>query len=379
MDKKKICIIASVPNGIISFWKTNIDKISNKFDVYIVANFENKDIFNDLKIKDAKSIRIERHPSIFKELNTINELTHYFKQEKFNGFISMSSNASLVASIAGWKAKIPFRARIFTGQIWANKKGISRMFFKLIDRVTVLLNTHFLVDGKSQQNYLIQNGILKIKQSCVLANGSICGVDTERFKPNPEIREIERKNLHIEDSDIVFAFMGRINRDKGTFELLEAFNRLVGEEKHVKLLLIGNNEGIDNNIFNKYSNIRYGINLICYGFTKAPYNALQAGDVFCLPSYREGFGMSVIEAASLELPVIASDAYGLKDSFINGVTGLCCKMKNVESLYEAMKQLYKDNNLRKKMGKAGRDRIIKDFSMDMVSDAWLNYFSKNIK
>ena len=376
--KKKLCIIASAPAGIISFWKTNIEKLTTLFDVYVVANFEDEKIFEELKICGAKSVTIERRPSVVSGLRAVRELKQFFKEKRFDGFISMSSNASLVAAIAGRMAGIPFRCRIFTGQIWAHKKGLSRMFFKMIDKFTVLMNTHLLVDGKSQQEYLIDNGILKEQQSIVLANGSICGVDVNKFSPDINRRKEERTKLGLKDSDVVFTFMGRINRDKGTYELLDAFNRLAEFKDNVKLLLIGSNEGVNDETFKSYPNISYGKNLVCYGYTKTPYYALQAGDVFCLPSYREGFGMSVIEAAAVALPVIASDAYGLRDSFVDGTTGLKCRVKDVETLYNAMKMLYDDEDMRTSYGRAGRERVEKMFSMELVSNSWLDYFKANI-
>ena len=143
--------------------------------------------------------------------------------------------------------------------------------------------------------------------------------------------------------------------------------------------MIGSNEGVNDETFKSYSNISYGKNLVCYGYTNTPYYALQAGDVFCLPSYREGFGMSVIEAAAVALPVIASDAYGLRDSFVDGTTGLKCKVKDVETLYNAMQKLYDDEDMRTSYGRAGQERVEKMFSMELVSKSWLDYFKTNIR
>ena len=172
--------------------------------------------------------------------------------------------------------------------------------------------------------------------------------------------------------------MGRMNREKGIYELLGAFDCLAKDNQDVKLLLIGANEGIPDETFKSYPNIFYGKNLICYGVTRTPYNALQAGDVLCLPSYREGFGISVIEASAVGLPVIVSDIYGLRDAYEDGVTGLKCKARDVDSLYEEMKKLYDDKELRISFGKAGRERTKKLFSMELVSNAWLDYFKTNI-
>lgn len=377
-SKKKLCIIASAPGGIISFWRTNIEKLAPYFDVYVVANFTDETIFNGLCIKGAKSVNIERRPSIASGLEAVKELVQYFKQMQFDGFVSMSSNASFVAAIAGKIARVPFRCRIFTGQIWANRTGMSKIFLKMIDRFTVWANTHLLVDGRSQQKYLIEKGILKEGQSGIIANAAICGVDVEKFIPDANRRREERAKLGLKDSDVVFIFMGRMNREKGIFELLEAFNRFVKDNKNAKLLLIGSNEGISEKVFKAYPNIVYGENLVCYGYTKTPYYALQAGDVLCLPSYREGFGISVIEASAVTLPVIVSDIYGLRDAYEDGVTGLKCKARDVDSLYEAMKTLYDDKDMRISLGKAGRERTKNLFSMELVSNAWVDYFKTNI-
>ena len=377
-SKKKLCIIASAPSGIISFWKTNIEKLAQYFDVYVVANFKDETVFDGLCVKGAQSVNIERRPSITSGLGAVKELVRYFKKMQFDGFISMSSNASLVAAIAGKIANVPFRCRIFTGQIWMNRTGLSRMFFKMIDRFTVLVNTHLLVDGKSQQKYLIENGILKEGQSGIIANAAICGVDVNKFSPDADKRREERSKLGLKDTDVVFIFMGRMNREKGVYELLEAFNRLAGEHENAKLLLIGRNENVPEEVFKSYPNVVYGDNLLCYGYTKTPYYALQAGDVLCLPSYREGFGISVIEASAVTLPVIVSDIYGLRDAFDDGKTGLKCKPRDVDSLYEVMRTLYNDKDLRVSLGKAGRERVKELFSMELVSNAWVDYFKTNL-
>lgn len=373
---KKICIIASSPKGIRSFWRTNVEKIATQYDVYIVANIDgnNKDDLSDLKIKGVKNISIERRPSIIKDIKAVWALYRYFRRMQFDAFISMSSKASLISSLAGFLAHIHIRIRIFTGQIWANKRGFSRLFYKFIDNITVFLNTDICVDSKSQREFLVDNGILKRDKAVVLANGSICGVDIDRFKPNPILRTEERNKFGIKDNEIVFAFMGRVNRDKGIYELLKAFDKLCKQYNETRLVMIGNTEGILECEFSLYQNIKVNQNLILYGYTSFPERALQIADVFCLPSYREGFGMSVIEAASIGLPVICSDAYGLRDSFVNDKTGLMCRVADVDTLYWCMLEYYLHKEKRITHGNNGRVRVMNDFSMELVSNAWLNYF-----
>ena len=375
---KKVCFIASSHIGIASFHKTNFERISKEYAVYVIANFEDKTVFEGLQIVDAFPVHIARRPTVIDNIKALIAMRRIFKQQRFDCFISQTSNASLLASIAGYSV-VPHRIRIFTGQLWANMHGLKRLFFQTIDRITVALNTDILVDGKPQRQYLVENGILSSGQGTVLANGSICGVDTTKFVPNERIRIKERDKIGVTDDTVVFTFMGRVNRDKGIFELLEAANRFFAEVDNAALVLIGNMEGLTPSILTQYPNLRIGKNVILYGFTKEPYNALQLSDVFCLPSYREGFGMSAIEAASLSLPVICSDTYGLQDSFVPKVTGLQCKVKDVESLYDCMKQLYQNKALRQELGANGRIRVIEKFNKELVSTAWLQYIQRILK
>ena len=377
--RKKICIVTSVPGAIKSFWKTNIDAISQRHNVYIVSNFDNNTNFDGIKIINAKSIAIERKPSIIKDIKALWEVYKYFRRMKFDAFISMTDKASLISSIAGFFSRIPVRVRVFTGQTWAQKKGISRLFYQIIDKITVFLNTHSCVDGKPQRLYLEENGILKSGYATVIANGSICGVDIDRFIASEDVRIGERTRLNIHNDDIVYTFMGRINRDKGIFELLGAFNKFCVNHKNAKLVLIGGFDGLNNDILSKYHNIRVGDNVILYGYTSSPEKSLQISDVFCLPSYREGFGMSAIEAAALNLPVICSDAYGLADTFVENKTGLKCKVADEDSLYQAMKLYYNDSQMRYQHGQAGRERVVQLFSMKLVAQEWSNYIDDLMK
>ena len=169
-------------------------------------------------------------------------------------------------------------------------------------------------------------------------------------------------------------FLGRLNKDKGIDELLLAFNILSKENNDVYLLLIGVDE--DNYIskLDEFDNIQPNINFHYYGKTTVPEKVLQAGDVFCLPTYREGFGMSVIEASCLGLPVICSDTYGVMDAMLDDITGLRCKVKDMNSLYERMKRLSTDSNLRHRLGMNGRERVLKRFSGKFITKEWVKLY-----
>ena len=108
--------------------------------------------------------------------------------------------------------------------------------------------------------------------------------------------------------------------------------------------------------------------------TQEPHNMLKASDVFVLPTYREGFGVSVIEASCVGLPVITSDAYGVVDASVHGVTGYHVPVGSVNELQEAMEKLYFDKSLREELGKNGRERILREFRSEVVANAWLDFY-----
>ena len=373
--KKKICFVVSRPGTAVSFFKTPMEKLKGEFDVYLVANIASAEEIADLPLVGYKSIKIERRLNICADVKALWHLYNYFRQEKFYVVHSMASKPSLLMSIAGAMACITHRIRTFTGQIWCNMHGLKRFLFKCVDRITVALNTELLADGFPQARYLIEQKILKPSQIKVLANGSICGIDTERFHYDEKVRGLVRKELGVEEK-VVYVFLGRLKREKGIWELFEAFNNVVTKCPKAHLLLVGKDEERCQSWIKGFPNLKENSNITFYGYTSRPNDILMASDVFCMPSYREGFGLSVLEASCLGLPVICSDIYGMEDTFVEGVTGLRCKVQDDITLAECILKLYDQPELREKLGKNGHDRVVKDFSRELVTNAWFDFYKE---
>lgn len=377
MEKKKICFVVAIPGSAEAFLRDHIAALQAKYEVHLVANFpegyDGRNYFNGVIYHQ---IPIQRKIQIWYDLKALYALFHLVKKEKFESIHSVTPKAGLLTACAGWLARVPNRIHIYTGQVWATCTGFKRILLKTMDKIIALLDTLLLVDGESQRQFLIQEGVLRLQNSQVLAYGSIAGVKLDRFIISPEIRRKERKRFGLKDDDICYIFLGRLNHDKGIGELFQAFDQLASECPKSKLLLYGmDEEGYDPQA-DSYSHIKRGENYFYPGLTSQPFNALQAGDVFVLPTWREGFGMSVIEAQGLALPVITSDAYGVVDASVEGETGLRCKVGDPTSLYEAMKEYYDHPELIKKHGEAGRKRVIEKFDNTIVSQAWLDFYDE---
>ena len=374
MKVRKICFVVASPYSALSFLKDHIKILSAEYDVYLVANQEIKEVINSLNIKNFKCIHIERNINIKSDIKAVLDLHHFFEEEKFDVVHSVTPKAGLITSLAAYWANIPHRIHIFTGQVWATRHGIMRYLLKWMDRIIVKLDNHILVDSEGQRQFLIRNRIVSEENSMVLGDGSICGVNTNNFIPDKEVKSRVQKELQIPEDKIVFVFMGRLNRDKGIRELLTAYDRICNTHKNTFLVLFGNDEGNYQDTFSQYTNIKNRTNFLYYGRTDRPYEMLQVADVFVLPTYREGFGSSVIEASCLGIPVICSNAYGVMDAMVDNKTGLRCKVADVDSLYQCMEKLSMNPSLRQELGNNGRERVLKYFSNDRLTKLWVDFY-----
>ena len=374
MMKKKICFVVAASTSADGFLTEQIIRLRERYDVYLAANGNYGDEWKNVDVNDFFSFPIQRKISIWNDLKAVLILTRYFRKMQFDAVHSITPKAGLICALAGFFACIKHRSHTFTGQVWATRKGVMRFLLKSLDWVTAHLDNHVFADGEGQRRFLVKEKVVKDEKSSVMANGSICGVRVDRFEPSTEVRCQKRKELGFSEDKIVYVFMGRLNKDKGCYELLEAYNELVLECPNAFLLLFGHVEEDVEKHFKDYVNLKVDENIRFGGFTNEPNNILKACDVFVLPTHREGFGVSVIEASCVGLPVITSDTYGVVDASIDGVTGLHVPVGDAAQLRKAMARLYNDKMLRETLGANGRKRILEEFRSDVVANAWVEFY-----
>ena len=376
MKRKKICFVVPSIGTARVFLKNHIEELSVYFDIYLVTNVLEEEMIylSNVPIQEIKHVKITRRISLINDLRTLLHLCSYFKAMRFDAVHTLTPKVGLLGILASRLVNVSNRIHIFTGQVWHTKKGVYKYFLMFLDRFTVWNSTHILVDGQSQRQFLIKNRIVLESNSFVLGKGSISGVDTNRFIPNAIIKKEVRDELGINENEVVFMFLGRMNTDKGINELAEAFNSLRNKHANVRLLLVGGDE--ENMTPVVKQKIKDSESVIFYGVTPVPERLIQACDIFCMPSYREGFNVSVIEASLLEKAVICSDTYGLMESIIENKTGLRHKVADVDSLYMAMEKLFYDKNLTESLGQGGREYVLENFSAKTISEKWVEFYLK---
>lgn len=361
--------MATVPFAINVFMRAHVDALSRDYDVTLLTPGTRADLKPPLGAHiQWIEVPLERKISLIVDLRTIVHLWWIFRREKFDVVHSIMPKAGLLTMVAGRLAGVPLRLHTFTGQVWATRTGLTRRLLRRLDRVLVDNATRVLADSHSQRQFLIDNGVARPSAIEVLGDGSVAGVDAERFCYNAEARRIIREHYGIPGDVVLFLFLGRLTRDKGLLNLSQAFALAAEQDPAHHLLVVGpDEEGLET----EFAELgrRYPGRVHRAGFAERPEDYMSAADVFCLPSHREGFGSVIIEAAAIGVPSIASRIYGVIDAVEDGVTGILYEPSDSRALAEALLRLAGDAELRRRMGTAARERTVAKFSEARVTGA----------
>ena len=372
INRKSICFVATVEFAVSAFLLSHLKELSKYYDLTVIVNLKNPKFLIDKKLDiNLVNINFSRDVNIVSDLISITQLVYLFIIKRYDAVHSITPKAGLLAMVASFVTFIPVRVHCFTGQVWATKSGLSRLLLKLIDKIIGTLSTHNIIDSKSQYNFLVKENILHKDKSLVFGSGSVSGVDLGKFKPNRKVKLSLRKKLKISPNSFVFVFLGRLNSDKGIYDLINSF--ILADLKSAYLLLIGpDEEDVAYKFKGKQSNIIFS------DITSSPQDFLAISDVLCLPSYREGFGNVVIEAAATGVPSIVSNIYGLTDAIVKNKTGMVHEPSDVEEIVRLMIALFKDRKLVTNLGDAAKKRAISEFDSKILVKYWKDFYSHKL-
>lgn len=350
--KPRIGIVVASPFALNAFLRPHLERLARTFSITVYVNVRDMGVAPDV----APDISVTHFPvmrkiSLLADAAAFAKLLRLLRRERFDMVLSMTPKAGLLAMVAAFAARIPRRIHYFTGQVWANRRGAGRYLLKELDRLTAACATHVLADSPSQRDFLVAEGVVGPRRIRVLADGSVAGVDLDRFCPDTAQRASLRKALGVPGDAPLLLYVGRLARDKGVMDLLAAFQRLRRAWPELMLLLIGPD---DDGLEAKFQGIA---GILRSGYRTDVERYMQAADIFCLPSYREGFGLVLIEAGAVGLPVVASRIYGVSDAVVDGETGLLHRPGDVPDLATCIEKLLGDEALRVRLGDNSRKRV----------------------
>ena len=373
-SKKKICFVSTVPTSLIIFMRPHILMLSKYYDVTLIANGSNKDFIGILNDNiHFIPLRIDRKVKLLGDLSSLVNLFFIFYKEKFDVVHSLMPKSSILAMLAAFFSGVPHRIHTFTGQVWANKSGLKKFSLKTLDKIVANLSTNLLADSFSQRDFLVKERIVARKKIKVLANGSVSGVNLNRFKFDRNMRSTIRNKFNIASTSIVFLYLGRLNKDKGILDFAYAFSEIACSATEIHFMVVGKDEeGVDSDLIEILYNCKNQFHRI--PFTNHPDEFMSASDIICLPSYREGFGSVLIESAAVGLPAIASNIYGINDAVVDGETGILHEPKNHTEIKRAIMTLSNNNKLRTSMAIKAKSRAQQYFSEKLVVNAMRDFY-----
>jgi len=372
----RIVRVTTLPFFVLHHLEGQIRRlVAEGHEVHVVTSaIEGFDRIASLGVAGVVPVNIPRDISPLADLAALVTLWRVLRRLAPQIVHSNTPKAGLITAIAGRLGGVPVRLHTFTGQAWAERRGLVRWLGRLADRLIIGLNTRCYADSFSQKEFLIGEGIARENDIMVLGAGSLGGVDLKRFdreRLRAAATEL-RTRLGIPPRAKVIVFVGRVTRDKGIAELVTAFGRL----KEAALVLVGPQEPErDPLLAQTLAEIERNPAIHAIGYDPEPERYLAFADLLCLPSYREGFGNVVIEAAALGVPCVGTDIVGLRDAVVDGKTGLLVPPRDVPALARALGTLLADDNMRAALGVAARERVGAEFNAEKLNAMLLQEYA----
>lgn len=367
---------ASFFDGQYSYLIKNGEKIDVASSTADAAEFNRSNGTRFIPITIARSI------SPLTDLKTIRQLRDIIKNEKYDAVFGHTPKGAMVAMFASLLAGVKVRVYYRHGLIYTTAHGIRRFILKAVEQFTALCATYIVNVSPSLSKLAIKDKLNSDAKQTVIGMGTCGGIDTvDTFNPekvsHDEVSAL-RLTLGIPDSAFVVGFCGRLCRDKGIIELIEGFKlfREAHPDIDARLLLVGPYDARDILPQNIKDEIKSNPLIISPGSVSHHYlpNYYSLMDVFVFPSYREGFGMTVIEASAMCIPILVSRSHGCVDSIRENVTGRYIDL-TPQSIASSLTEML-NPQLRQRLGEAGRNFVTKNFERTAMWPTILDFYKE---
>jgi glycosyltransferase involved in cell wall biosynthesis len=276
--------------------------------------------------------------------------------------------AGLLGMIAARLCGVPVRVYMLRGLKLETSTGVKRRILLAMERLASACAHVVQCNSESLRAEALALGIAPAAKLQLLGEGSSNGVDVERFSPGPRgIPNQVRERLGIPQKASLVGFVGRLTRDKGLPELIEAFDAILRSRPQAHLLLVGWFDASEDALGKDLrTRIEKHPRIHCTGFVAdtAPY--YRAMDLMVLPTWREGFPNVVLEASATGIPVITTLSTGSRDSVVPEVTGFLIPPGSPEAISEAVLKLLRNPERRRQMGEAARAWVLDHFVDERV-------------
>ena len=288
-------------------------------------------------------------------------LYRWYKQEQPDIVHHFTIKPVIYGSVAARMARIPKIVNTVTGlgYVFTDEKTTwLRHLVVRLYRISLNCADFTFFQNPDDYDFFLSRGLVK-KSGTALLPGS--GVDCEHFLPLPGLNPLK-------ESQPTFLMVSRLLKDKGVYEFVEAACRVKARHPEARFQLLGRRDVRNPNVVPESDLKRWdNEGLVSWiGEVSDVRPIIAKSDVVVLPSYREGTPRALLEAAAMAKPIITTDAVGCRQVVDDGINGLLVPVKDSSSLAQAMEQMIRDPEMRKRMGKAGRKKVEREFDEKMV-------------
>lgn len=374
---KKIIIIVTVPVVLETWLKGQAKFLSKYYEVEIITSYSIA--INDIEKYENVSMKIfdfNRKINIFKDFKVLIQLFLHLIKVNPSIVYTLTPKAGLLGMISAWMANVPHRVHSVVGLPHLEATGKRKKILIITEKITYFFASNIYCNSLNLKK-IIKN--MTKKQVRVIGNGSVNGVDIEYFKnySSYDVREFILNKLSISKNDFLITFVGRIVKDKGLNELLEAFKLLNFKYSKVKLLLVGDYKD-ETDLISRESQsiIKNNKSVIYLEFQEDIRDYLSITNLFVLPSYREGLPNVLIEAGSYGIPLLATNINGCNEVIEQNKNGVLVSPKNMKELYLAMEKFIVDENYYNYIKQNVRESIIRKYDQIYFWNELLNEFKK---
>lgn len=348
---KKIMILTNHSYMLWQFRRELIAELMRTHEVVISMPFVgHEEDFQAMGLRCIETDIDRRGINPKTDLKLLKTYYQMLKEEKPDMVITYSIKPNIYAGlVCGW-LKIPFCANV-QGLGTAFQKAGPAQFVTLLYKLAFRKVRTVFFENEANAEEFQKRHIIPIEKQTVLHGA---GINLEYYKKQP----------YPENEKVHFLYLGRIMKEKGMDELFAAVSKLHGEGAQFVLDLVG---FFEDEYKEQVEHLQSDGIAVFHGFQKDPRPYYKNADCIVLPSYHEGMSNVLLEAAAAGRPLITSDIPGCREAVEDGNTGLLVKVKNSESLYEAMKKVLKMSaEEREAMGNAGHEKMKREFRKEMV-------------
>jgi glycosyltransferase involved in cell wall biosynthesis len=313
-------------------------------------------------------IAIERNISPWRDLRSLWRIVRLLRRVRPDVVNAGTPKAGLLVTLAAWLCRVPVRIYTVHGLRFETVRGPLRGVLVTIERLVCACATQVLCVGPGLRGLVLEHRLCSAAKATVPAHGSANGIDLAAFERSAweDAGRTLRQTHGIPADAAVIGFVGRLVRDKGIAELVQAWARLRREFPAAHLLIVGDVETGDPVAAGDAAILRQDPRVHITGFVTEVRPAYAAMQVLVLPTYREGLPTVLLEAGAMEVPAVASDIPGCRDVVMDGGTGRLVPVGDAAALYAGVEEYLDSPHLGREHGAAARRWMQERFDRAVV-------------